>query len=157
MAKLLTHKMLGLAVAYYILRPATFTQAIVYGGLALLGSMIPDLDGLYKHRITLHNIFSCLITSATVYVTLSIIIRCKLLPINIDVAGSSTAYSLAYLSHLLADIPTGNGVALLYPVSRRRLSILGLRYDNIVYNGLLVALATWLLYSYFTSIGAYPF
>ena len=157
MAKLLAHKMLGLAIAYYTLRPTTFVQAVAYGGLALIGSVIPDLDGLHRHRMTLHNMFSCLITTAIVYTILLVVNQYRLLPISIDVIGSAMAYLLAYLSHLVADIPTGHGVALLYPVSRRRLSILGLRYDSIVYNGLLVALATWLLYSYFTSVATAPF
>ncbi len=44
MAKLLAHQMLGVAVAYYVLRPENILQALICGGLALLGSTIPDLD-----------------------------------------------------------------------------------------------------------------
>lgn len=67
MAKLLAHKLLGVAVAYYILRPGNLVQAFMYGGLALLGSIVPDLDGLRGHRRTLHNVLACILTGTAVY------------------------------------------------------------------------------------------
>ncbi len=150
MAKLISHKMLGLAIAYYVLRPHTMVQALSYAGLALIGSITPDLDGLHKHRMLLHNLFSCLVTSLIIYFLLLTITR-NLLPIEVDSIGSALAYLLAYMSHLIADIPTGNGVSLFYPFSKKKIYILGLKYDNIVYNSLLIILATLLLYDYFTS------
>ena len=151
MAKLLAHQILGLAVAYYVLRPGDLVQAFMYGGLALLGSVTPDLDGLRRHRATLHNIFALILAGLTIYLVLNTVEALNMAPVNLYSASSAIAYILAYLSHLLADIPTGSGVALLYPLSNRKIGILGLKYDNIVYNGLLVALATLLLYSFFTN------
>ena len=151
MAKLLAHKLLGVAVAYYVLRPGNLVQAFMYGGLALLGSAIPDLDGLRRHRATLHNLFACILTGLTVYLVLEIAEALDLLPVNPYPASSTVAYILAYLSHLLADIPTGSGIAILYPLSNKKIGILGLKYDSIAYNALLIALATLLLYSFFTS------
>ena len=155
MAKLLAHKLLGVAVAYYVLRPGNLVQAFMYGGLALLGSIVPDLDGLRGHRRTLHNVLACILTGIAIYVALLVADTYELAPISLYPLGSTLSYILAYVSHLLADIPTGSGVAILYPLSNKKIGILGLRYDNIVYNGLLVALATWLLYSYFTLFRSY--
>ncbi len=151
MAKLLTHQLLGVAVAYYVLRPQNIIQAFLYGGLALIGSMVPDLDGLRGHRTVLHNIFAFIFTGIIVYIVLLMVDCLGVFPVNMYPDWSSAAYVLAYLSHLLADIPTGTGVALFYPISKRRLGVLGLKYDNVVYNGLLMGVATLLLYVFFTS------
>lgn len=151
MAKLLAHQILGLAVTYYVLRPENMLQALICGGLALLGSMIPDLDGLRGHRATLHNLFACIITGLAVYLILGIAEALDLVPVNMYPASSTVAYMLAYLSHLLADIPTGSGVAILYPLSKKKIGILGLKYDNVLYNSLLIVLAALLLYSFLIS------
>ena len=151
MAKLLAHQILGLAVAYYVLRPGDLVQAFMYGGLALLGSIVPDLDGLRGHRKTLHNVIACILTGIAIYVALLVTDTYELTPISLYPLGSTLSYILAYASHLLADIPTGSGVAILYPLSKRKIGILGLKYDNIVYNALLISLATVLLYMFFTN------
>ncbi len=86
-----------------------------------------------------------------IYLVLKSAEALDLTPFKLYPATSTIAYMLSYLSHLLADIPTGSGVAILYPLSNKKIGILGLKYDNIVYNSLLIILATLLLYSFFTS------
>lgn len=164
MAKLLAHKLLGVAVAYYVLRPGNLMQAFMYGGLVLLGSMVSDLDGLRghvdHHRRILHNILACILTGTAVYVALLVADKYTYEPAPDQPIPAGIhaiiSYILAYVSHLLADMPTGSGVAILYSLSNKKIGILGLRYDNVVYNALLIALATLLLYSFLTIVGERP-
>lgn len=73
----------------------------------------------------------------------------RLAPFSLYPPGSTLSYILAYLSHLLADIPTRSGVAILYPLSNKKIGVLGLKYNSIVYNGLLIAFSTILFYILF--------
>ena len=151
MAKLLAHQMLGLATTYFILRPENIMQAIMYGFTAIIGSTVPDLDAARGHRRTLHNIIACVLTGLAVYTVLLIANAWISMSFNLYPLGSALSYITAYITHILADIPTGGGVALLYPLSRKRISVLGLRYDNVLYNGLLMILSTILLCLFFAS------
>ncbi|NPA97886.1 MAG: metal-dependent hydrolase [Crenarchaeota archaeon] len=154
MAKLLAHQMLGLATAYFILRPESIVQAIMYGFTAIIGSTVPDLDAAGGHRRTLHNMIACILTGIAVYTVLLITNARISMPFNLYPLGSALSYIVAYITHILADIPTGNGVALFYPLSKKRVRVLGLRYDNVLYNGLLMILSTILLCMFFA--GALP-
>jgi inner membrane protein len=93
--------------------------------MGAIGSIMPDLDILYKHRKLLHNIFAAALFTGLVMVLLG----------RLDLqAGDIRLYSLAYmvgwLSHLLGDMVTRSGVALLWPFSNRRFRVARMRYDD---------------------------
>lgn len=105
------HIVFGTGIAFFILArffPASHIPLIVAG--SGIGSVFPDLDRRRGHRKLLHNIFSLiffslLLLSGTIYLQL---------PITF-----SLAYSLGYASHLLGDIITYRGVAILYPFKNK--------------------------------------
>lgn len=101
------HIFLGVGVAIFILSrlfPVSQIPFIVLGGG--IGSVLPDLDRGKGHRKFLHNIFSMLFFSL-LFLSASLYLR---IPITIPIS-----FSLGYFSHLLGDMVTYRGVALLYP------------------------------------------
>ncbi|MEM2203049.1 MAG: metal-dependent hydrolase [Sulfolobales archaeon] len=104
------HIILGVGVSIFIISrlfptlQAIQIPLIVLGGG--IGSVFPDLDRRRGHRKILHNIFflvffSSLFFIASLYLKIPMIIP--------------TSFFLGYLSHLLGDMMTYRGVALLYP------------------------------------------
>jgi len=65
--------------------------------LVVAGAIMPDIDYIYQHRKLLHNLF--LLACAFLY--------------NIQ-------FGVGYLSHILLDMLTVYGVALLWPISSKR-------------------------------------
>lgn len=77
---------------------------------SVLGRMIPIIPKIIKHRTITHS----LIAVTVLYLLLMITNASQIL-----ITGFLVGYSL----HLIADIPTGEGVPLLYPFVKKRLSV----------------------------------
>lgn len=104
------HIILGVGVSIFIIsRLSPTLQAfqlplIVLGGG--IGSVFPDLDRKKGHRRILHNLFSMFFFSLLFFI-ISLYLK---IPLMIP-----TSFFLGYVSHLLGDMMTYRGVALLYP------------------------------------------
>ena len=147
MAKLVAHQILAIGLSLYMLRPSSIGETFTIAFLALTASTIPDLDSKLDHRKLLHNLFAVLLTSLTIYIVLSAFSS----PIAMNPIYHITSYIIGYLSHIAVDMFTCNGVALLYPVSKKRYRVFGTSYDNPIYNGAIITLGSILLYFYLTS------
>jgi len=137
------HLILGIGAVLAILRPSV-DDMIAYIILAALGSLIPDLDLKYKHRKTLHNIFIPPII--TLGLTLALSKALTLNPIYIYLA-----IIIAWLSHIIGDLFTVGGVAMLWPLKSKRIRLLKLRYDHPIVSTIGLALgilgiAMWLYF-----------
>ena len=146
MAKLIAHQILAIGLSLYTLRPNSLEKAFTIAFLALIASTIPDLDLKLDHRKLLHSLFAVLLTSFIIFIALNAFSN----PITMNPAYHVTSYVIGYLSHIVVDMFTCNGVALLYPISKKRYRIFGISYDNPIYNGVVIALGSILLYFYFT-------
>lgn len=130
-----THLVFGVGVSLILVNPLSIptTLAVLVGGV--IGSTLPDLDLRVKHRMLLHNIFSLIILAITVYVLSSL---------SFITAPYTSylilAFTIAYMSHLFLDMFTKAGVALLYPLNRRRYRLLKLKSTSSLANALLTIL-----------------
>ncbi len=101
------HIILGVGISIFVLyrfSPESHIPLIVLG--SGIGSMFPDLDRRKGHRKLLHSIFSLFILSLTVFF---IAIYLKI-PLTLP-----ASFFLGYASHILGDMVTYRGVALLFP------------------------------------------
>lgn len=137
-----THVAGGLALGYIAFNNIDFLNInthdekvllIATGGL-ILGSLFPDIDhkGSYlskkikpfsfitskilKHREYTHSIVGWISMSLLMYIILNLT---KIDPYIITIFTIS--FSIGILSHILLDMPTYSGVALLYPFYRGRI------------------------------------
>jgi len=97
----LAHMILA-AVTAYALGFKTYVDI----ACAALMSLFPDLDIRHEHRALLHNIFMCI----SIPVLFSFATGLPMQPLLIGT-----------LSHIALDMINPSGVALFYPLSRRRL------------------------------------
>lgn len=137
--------MFSLGVSLYIGYFLTIAQTLVVLVSSLIGSLIPDADLRYRHRTALHNIFSLVaIPLATGYILY--LLGASLEIVRLVVSG----LSIGYLTHIIGDIVTYRGVALLYPLSRKRYSLgIGSTEDlHVNMIGYLVGLSSLILYIY---------
>ncbi len=112
----------GLAVAA---AARSLADVIPVALMGAVGSIMPDFDVLYKHRKLLHNVFAALLFT----------LGALLLMARLGVEGPqawlySQAFIVGWLSHILGDMVTKGGVALLWPFSSRRIRALRWRYDD---------------------------
>jgi len=116
------HLLLGVGAVLAILRPS-INDVIIYIVLAALGSLVPDLDLRFKHRKILHNVLLSPIITLGLVLALS-----KVLTLN--PICMYLAIIIAWFSHIIGDLFTIGGVALLWPLKSKRMRILKLRYDH---------------------------
>lgn len=101
------HIVFGVGLSIFILSrffPIHHMPFIVFG--SGFGAVFPDLDRGRWHRKLLHNIFSM------IFFSLLSLALCIYLQIPIAIF---TSFTLGYFSHLLGDMITYRGVALLFP------------------------------------------
>jgi inner membrane protein len=111
------------------------TLAVIVGGLA---SLLPDLDLAWRHRMLLHNLTVTAVLIAAVWLAWSRLgLPYKLL--------ATASFAAGYLSHILLDMLTVRGVALLYPYTRRRYRLLKLRTSDRLANHAITLLSTVVL------------
>ena len=82
---------------------------VLFMVFSLIGACIPDIDVKFKHRKLLHNIW---VLALIVFVGMSFRIM------NWDIA---IALSIGFLSHLIADSLTHNGIMPLWPLTKPRI------------------------------------
>lgn len=102
-----THILFGVALASWIIRgdPLNYTIGLF---ATTLGSVLPDIDLRFKHRKSMHNVFST---------ALIVLITHIALPEELFRETVVLGLALGMGSHLLLDFVTKRGVALFYPVS----------------------------------------
>lgn len=104
-----------------------------------LGGYIPDLDLRRQHRVLLHNVLSAIVFALTATLAVGVFSN------NWSLAAcAGLAYLAGHISHIVADMFTERGVALLYPWSTRRYRLARFRSDNEVLNSLFALLAALL-------------
>ncbi len=91
--------------------------------VATFAAALPDLDLRMRHRMLLHNLF---IPIPLAVLTYSVIATYSVF-IGLTV---STAFLVGYLSHVFLDTLTVQGVALFYPLTRRRYRLARLRSND---------------------------
>ncbi|MEZ0289513.1 MAG: metal-dependent hydrolase [Sulfolobales archaeon] len=89
---------------------------LLIGGF--IGSVIPDLDLRYRHRVLFHNILFLTIL-VMIFMTLPLYT-----PLSFYLSKIfSQGFIVGFSSHLLGDVITYRGVALLYPFKRKMYKI----------------------------------
>lgn len=141
------HAVMGLGVALAVVLPGV-DKALPVAMLAVLGSMLPDLDVGFRHRKLLHNIFAPILAIPASYFLMA-----RLgaeYGIEVDPVYS-TALGLGWVTHILGDMLTVRGVWLFWPISGEAYRFAGMRYDDLRVSliGYLVGLAA-ALYWYYT-------
>ena len=139
MVKRITHIVFGLGLAIYLNNPQLKILAWC-GFSAFLGSIVPDLDLKYKHRVLLHNVFSLMLISTIVAVLLKLT--------SIYNFNYVWAFTIGYMSHILSDAFTKTGVTLFYPISNRRIRFTKARYDNPLLNIAFIVIGLILIVKY---------
>ena len=104
-----------------------------------LGGYIPDLDLRRQHRVLLHNVLSAIVFALTATLAVGVFSNNWSLAVC-----AGLAYLAGHISHIVADMFTERGVALLYPWSTRRYRLARFRSDNEVLNSLFALLAALL-------------
>ena len=122
--KKITHEIFGVGATLFILMPPMNVIGYVIF-FSIIGSIFPDIDFKFKHRIFFHNIFSLMFTSMILYCVLSNFLHLGKYAILFVIS-----FAIGYFSHILLDMLTKAGVAIVWPLSSIRLSFLEERYDN---------------------------
>lgn len=150
MAKLIAHQILAVGLSLYLLKSNTIVGFLALTFLALMSSIIPDFDLKLKHRVLLHSLPAAILATITVYI-IGIVMNITFNVVTIKPIYHTMSFAIGYTSHIAMDMLTHSGIALLYPMSRKRYGILRVSYDNPIYNGVIIALGAFLLYLYFLS------
>jgi inner membrane protein len=95
---------------------------------ASIGSIAPDADLGSRHRMLLHNIFILFMLMASSWFTT--------VYSDLELSLLLLAFIIGWISHIVLDLLTLKGVALLYPVSKRFYGFKKCRSDSLLCNGL---------------------
>ena len=118
---------------------------IIFMILGAIGAWIPDADLKIKHRIVLHNFLTCTLISISMYVLLFKVLENLTIQIpHITPLGLTIPFFLGYVSHLLTDLLTIYGVAILWPFNSSRFSIAKFRSNSLAFNVIGVLIATFI-------------
>ncbi|MEM4970005.1 MAG: metal-dependent hydrolase [Sulfolobales archaeon] len=102
-----THIIFGVGLSISILSPFIHISYLpIVTIISGIGSVVPDLDTRFRHRKALHNILSLVVTSIVVLI---IVLRAGMGWVP------AASYALGYISHIIGDLMTKRGVAILYP------------------------------------------
>jgi len=122
--KRITHVIFGIGSALFLLTPSI--EKMVFAiFFSALGSVFPDMDIRFRHRVFLHNVFALTIATAVLFFILKFFIN-----IGEYVEVSILSFTIGFFTHILLDTLTKTGVAFLWPFTTRRISFLKERYDN---------------------------
>jgi inner membrane protein len=140
MAQRITHIIFALALSYYVFGNVKFWPDILLLEFSSsIGAMLPDLDIKFGHRTLLHNIFVPLFT----FISLTFTLKQFFGTPNSFII--SVSYLIGFLSHILLDLFTG-GVSLFYPIACKRFTLFKIKYDNPIFNFMIIFLALILSY-----------
>jgi len=136
------HEVFAAGTAILILNPSIAHIPLVLLG-AITGGMFPDIDVKLKHRKLMHNVFSFLIISFALLYTMHFILgSLNIFKIFIQ------AFLVGYFTHILLDLFTVRGVAILWPILTRSFSFSERRYDDPLLNTLFIILGLMAMISY---------
>ena len=136
------HEVFAAGTAILFLNPSIAHAPMVLLG-AITGGIFPDIDVKLKHRKLMHNIFSLLITSfALFYIMRFILSPLNMLEIFIQ------AFLIGYFTHILLDLFTVRGVAILWPILARSFRFSERKYDDPLLNALFIVLGLMAMISY---------
>ncbi len=127
-----THILFGIGFTLLILNPTRTIPLILALMSSIIGASLPDLDLRFKHRMVLHNIFAIIGLTFLVYLVSTIIPIVNWYTIYI-----ALGFALGYTSHIFLDSLTRAGIALFYPITRKRIRVLRLRSNSSIANALL--------------------
>jgi len=121
-----THLALGLTVAFFSIKYFNPSSWAVFGTVLVIGSLIPDMDIQYStigrkfwpassilnimfgHRGLMHTIFPPLIVALLLFMA------------GYNIFG--IAFAIGYMTHLVADAATVQGIMFFFPLSKIRAS-----------------------------------
>jgi len=132
MTKRTTHIVFGIGISMLFTDASDPVMLALAVAVAILGGTIPDWDSKASHRGTLHNIFALTLTSSIIMLTSNTVAFQKY------ALSTTLSYFLAYSSHLLLDLLTGN-VKLLYPFNKKGFHLTKIKYDEPMINVVLLA------------------
>ena len=139
------HTILAVGLAFYILSPdiEEFTYLLLSSSI---GGIAPDIDRRYRHRKLLHNI--------PVWITV-IGLLTYILYINLNLPQSPTiikGLAIGVASHLTVDSLTIRGIAPLYPIKNKHISLAKIKSNNTIFNtaGVIIGAALFTSWIYRT-------
>jgi len=122
-------------------------RAVWFLSWALAGSTLPDADLRRLHRMLLHNIFVLIAAAAVVAAALT------WLGVGPGAWLAAAGLAVGMASHVFLDAFTVRGVAILFPLSRRRYRLLSLRSSSAAANALFYTLGALALAAYILKCG----
>jgi len=143
----ITHEIFAAGMALLLINPdITYILPTILA--SVLGGVFPDIDVKFKHRKLMHNVFSLTIIGLSpLYVTMFIITR----PIPI-LTLLLQAFFIGYFTHMLLDLFTKRGIALMWPLTSKTFKIINRRYDDFFINTLFSSLGLGALALYIIRI-----
>ena len=142
----LPHTLLAIGLSFYILEPEIelFPYILI---ASALGGMIPDLDRRYRHRKLLHNI------PVWIAVTTALLILTQQPYIYVEpqtALAMVKGFMIGVSSHLFVDALTIRGIAPLYPLSSKHVSLLKIRSSSQTFNmaGTIIGVALFVSWIY---------
>lgn len=141
----ITHEIFAAGIALLLINPdITYTLPTIL--TSVLGGVFPDIDVKFKHRKLMHNIFSLTIIGlGPLYFTTFISIRA--VPTLL-----LQAFFIGYFTHMLLDLFTKRGVALMWPLTSKTFKITNRRYDDFSINTFFSSLGLGALILYIVRI-----
>lgn len=112
--------------------------SVIIGGI--IGSILPDFDLRIKHRMIMHNLLTLLTASTIIYMLLYMTRILSSYALFVSVS-----FALAFSSHILLDMFTKAGVAILYPFSNKRFRVLKLKSSSPLANALFTTIGLILM------------
>ena len=135
-----THLLFGVGTTLFFFRFLQESLAeLIF--IALLGSLIPDLDVRRKHRVLLHNVFSVF---AFILITVFLFVYMGYTYTSAFAFALAGAY--AYSTHLLLDSFTNRGIRLLWPISNKWYGLRSANYDDPLMNTTFSIIGAFLLF-----------
>lgn len=126
------------------------SSTIFYGIAGALGGWLPDIDLMYKHRKSLHNIFILSIISTMLFYGLYH--YASIIPF-VEPRRLVLSFTGGWFLHLLFDSLTKRGVYIFWPLSNARLRIPIFRSDSFLGNFIAVLFGLFLLFIWFKENG----
>ena len=133
-------------VGFALLREGAASLAALSAAVVLAMATVPDVDHRLpgvSHRGVTHTLLFAVAVGAAF--AGSVVVAGDALALSSPLAAGYAFFlgTLSVLAHLLADVLTPMGVALLWPLSDRRFSVNLTRADSVVWNHALLALGVF--------------
>ncbi len=158
-----THNIFGFAISLLMLRAWLYRYffLVVFTSTYLTLSINWFIDRVVGHRgyrraPYTHSFITSTIISIIIVLPYIYVLKIFGFEISIQLNLYMAAISVAF-SHIILDMVTKDGVYPLWPFSRGRLSILGIRYDNPIANIFFVLISIILIAMMLLDVAGYSF